>query len=68
MWYFAWILGTCLAAAFAVLNALWFELNPHFEEEQNHNREVKRKRKRKQKVVAQVGEKQSSPRLTNEGE
>lgn len=26
MWYFAWILGTAFACSFAVLNALWFEL------------------------------------------
>ncbi len=26
MWYFAWILGLPLAAAIAVLNAMWFEL------------------------------------------
>ncbi|MFE3839488.1 cytochrome bd-I oxidase subunit CydX [Pseudogemmobacter sonorensis] len=26
MWYFAWILGLPLAVAFAVLNAMWFEL------------------------------------------
>ena len=26
MWYFARILGLPLAAAFAVLNAMWFEL------------------------------------------
>ena len=26
MWYFAWILGLPLAAAVAVLNAMWFEL------------------------------------------
>ncbi len=26
MWYFSWILGTGLACAFAILNALWFEL------------------------------------------
>ncbi|AAO90489.2 cytochrome bd-I oxidase subunit CydX [Coxiella burnetii] len=26
MWYFAWILGFGLACAFAILNALWFEL------------------------------------------
>ena len=26
MWYFAWILGLGLAAAFGVLNALWYEL------------------------------------------
>lgn len=27
MWYFSWILGTCLAASFAVLNAMWLELD-----------------------------------------
>ncbi len=27
MWYFSWILGLGLACAFAVLNALWFELD-----------------------------------------
>ncbi len=27
MWYFAWILGTGLACSFAVLNAMWFELD-----------------------------------------
>jgi cytochrome bd-I ubiquinol oxidase subunit X len=26
MWYFAWILGLPLAALFAVLNAMWFEM------------------------------------------
>jgi cyd operon protein YbgT len=26
MWYFAWILGTALACALAILSALWFEL------------------------------------------
>ena len=26
MWYFAWILGLPLAAMFAVLNAMWFEM------------------------------------------
>ena len=26
MWYFSWALGLSLAAAFAVLNAMWFEL------------------------------------------
>ncbi|PIM50533.1 cytochrome bd-I oxidase subunit CydX [Roseateles chitinivorans] len=26
MWYFAWILGLPLAAGFAVLNAMWYEL------------------------------------------
>lgn len=26
MWYFAWILGLPLAAGFAILNGMWFEL------------------------------------------
>lgn len=28
MWYFAWILGLGLAASFAILNAMWLELDP----------------------------------------
>lgn len=35
MWYFSWILGTALAAGFAVLNALWFELDPEREDLKN---------------------------------
>lgn len=27
MWYFSWILGVGLACTFAILNAMWFELN-----------------------------------------
>ena len=27
MWYFTWTLGLGLACAFAILNALWFELD-----------------------------------------
>jgi len=27
MWYFAWILGLGLACAFAILNAMWYELH-----------------------------------------
>lgn len=27
MWYFSWILGLSFAAAFAVLNAMWYELH-----------------------------------------
>jgi cyd operon protein YbgT len=27
MWYFSWILGVGLAYAFAILNAMWFELD-----------------------------------------
>ena len=26
MWYFAWILGLPLAAVFAVMNAIWLEM------------------------------------------
>ncbi len=28
MWYFAWILGLGFAAALAILNAMWLELDP----------------------------------------
>jgi cytochrome bd-I ubiquinol oxidase subunit X len=28
MWYFSWILGLGLAAAFSILNALWLEVSP----------------------------------------
>jgi cyd operon protein YbgT len=34
MWYFAWILGLPLAAAFAVLNAMWYELMDDAEKKQ----------------------------------
>lgn len=27
MWYFSWVLGLGLACAFAILNAMWFELS-----------------------------------------
>jgi cytochrome bd-I ubiquinol oxidase subunit X len=26
MWYFSWILGAGLAASFAILNGMWYEL------------------------------------------
>ncbi len=26
MWYFSWILGISLACAFAILNAMWYEM------------------------------------------
>ena len=26
MWYFSWILGIAFAAAFAILNAMWYEM------------------------------------------
>ncbi len=27
MWYFTWILGIGLACAFAILNAMWYEVH-----------------------------------------
>ena len=27
MWYFSWVLGLGLACVFAILNAIWFELD-----------------------------------------
>lgn len=27
MWYFSWVLGTGLACSFAILNAMWLEVN-----------------------------------------
>jgi cytochrome bd-I ubiquinol oxidase subunit X len=27
MWYFAWVLGLGLACSFAILNAMWIELD-----------------------------------------
>lgn len=30
MWYFAWILGLGLACAFAILNAMWLELDRRY--------------------------------------
>jgi cytochrome bd-I ubiquinol oxidase subunit X len=32
MWYFSWILGLGLACAFAILNAMWLELEEYSEE------------------------------------
>jgi cyd operon protein YbgT len=32
MWYFSWVLGLGLACAFAILNAMWFELALDYEE------------------------------------
>jgi cyd operon protein YbgT len=26
MWYFSWVLGLGLACAFAILNAMWYEV------------------------------------------
>ncbi|HUN52514.1 MAG TPA: cytochrome bd-I oxidase subunit CydX [Candidatus Sulfotelmatobacter sp.] len=33
MWYFSWVLGLGLACAFAVLNAMWLELDPRHQDE-----------------------------------
>ena len=30
MWYFSWILGLGLACSFAILNAMWLELDPTY--------------------------------------
>ena len=27
MWYFTWILGIAFASAFAILNAMWYEVH-----------------------------------------
>jgi cyd operon protein YbgT len=32
MWYFTWILGVGFAAAFAIINALWWESNVDHDE------------------------------------
>ena len=32
MWYFSWILGLGLACAFAILNAMWLELDEERDE------------------------------------
>jgi cytochrome bd-I ubiquinol oxidase subunit X len=32
MWYFAWVLGVGFACAFAILNAMWFEIHEHNEQ------------------------------------
>lgn len=34
MWYFSWVLGTGLACAFAILNAMWLELRDGDEQKQ----------------------------------
>ena len=35
MWYFSWILGLGLAASFAVLNAMWLELDEDDEQKKS---------------------------------
>ena len=37
MWYFAWILGLGLACAFAILNAMWFEVHANDEANRLHD-------------------------------
>lgn len=32
MWYFSWVLGLGLACSFAILNAMWLELEEYSEE------------------------------------
>lgn len=34
MWYFAWILGVLLAAAFGIINVMWLELTEAFPDEE----------------------------------
>jgi cyd operon protein YbgT len=41
MWYFAWLLGLPLAAIFAVMNAMWLELQE--DEKIIGDREARRK-------------------------
>ncbi len=31
MWYFSWVLGLGLACSFAILNAMWLELDQNVE-------------------------------------
>jgi cyd operon protein YbgT len=33
VWYFAWVLGLGLACSFAILNAMWFELQAGADDE-----------------------------------
>jgi len=47
MWYFAWLLGLPLAAMFAVVNAMWLELqeDSRMMNDQGHNEEPGRARR-----------------------
>ena len=38
MWYFSWFLGLGLACAFAILNAMWLEVNEDDEARQRTRR------------------------------
>lgn len=33
MWYFAWVLGVLLACAFGIINAMWLESSPEWQDE-----------------------------------
>lgn len=48
MWYFSWILGLGLACAFAILNAMWLELD----EEVVKGRAAKQKRVREKSALS----------------
>ena len=37
MWYFSWLLGLPFAVAFAVLNAMWYELVQDRSQQLNKN-------------------------------
>lgn len=39
MWYFSWILGLGLACAFAILNAMWLELDADDDATQQRRRD-----------------------------
>jgi cytochrome bd-I ubiquinol oxidase subunit X len=40
MWYFSWILGLGLACAFAILNAMWYEVHARDEAAQQQERKL----------------------------
>ncbi len=42
MWYFSWILGLGLACAFAILNAMWLELDEPAVRESGHEPPARR--------------------------
>lgn len=40
MWYFTWILGLGLAASFAILNGMWFEMREQDKREGRDDRPI----------------------------
>ena len=52
MWYFSWILGLGLACAFAILNAMWLELD---EEDVKDAEEIKKRISAKSALSALYG-------------